>query len=599
MPAIDWAALLPEPSWSGLSEYPAIGAVADATPGGPRGKAYYQLGEALRLRQEYDAAAWSYLAAHREFPPAAAYVNLGLVLQLGGRLNSAREAYKLALHHRPQHGEETVAAATNLAQLTNASATRAGLLAQAVRAAPHRADLHHDLGTALLAGGRAIEAEPALHRAVGLAPSDPHNYFRLGSALQSEYRLREAAGPFIAALTLHPLHSVRTFRNDEKLAEEELDAAAARSIDRWAARAAEARADDGGSGGSTRSGGSVPEGGARETGEIEGGSGHERAPGGGAGAPGGGACAEAEAVDATSLEALLRRHADTDTPTPVLLRGAREACGTDFAAWARVAEGAGGDGDGAGAGAGEGADASSVVPLAQVSESGHTNRIGPLPEGLAPAVRAWLLREGVAHALHRPPMQYARLVDVLALFRRRACHRCYLKQLRLDMHAPSLLARLRPPRLAGRTLGDAFLWLGGETTTGLHTDARPNLLLMLAGAKTVWLFPPAHAASLRPARMLDLVTNATDADGGPQLPSSIDAISVNDNHFLDGHDDAWERLRRRDGACAHHVRAGDAVFIPPGWVHAVQSTRPADGSVVAAVNFFYDARPAQASEPTP
>ena len=68
-------------------------------------------------------------------------------------------------------------------------------------------------------------------------------------------------------------------------------------------------------------------------------------------------------------------------------------------------------------------------------------------------------------------------------------------------------ARLRPPRLAGRTLGDAFLWLGGETTTGLHTDARPNLLLMLAGAKTVWLFPPAHAASLRPARMLDLVTN--------------------------------------------------------------------------------------------
>ena len=72
MMSVDWDALLPEPSWSALSKYPALGAVADAAPGGARGKAYYQLGEALRLGQEYDAAAWSYLAAHREFPPAAA-----------------------------------------------------------------------------------------------------------------------------------------------------------------------------------------------------------------------------------------------------------------------------------------------------------------------------------------------------------------------------------------------------------------------------------------------------------------------------------------------------------------------------------------------
>ena len=620
-PSVDWAALLPEPSWSALSKYPAIGAVADAAPGGARGKAYYQLGEALRLGQEYDAAAWSYLAAHREFPPAAAYVNLGLVLQQGGRLNTAREAYKLALHHRPQHGEETVVAATNLARLTNASATRTGLLAQAVMAAPHRAGLHHDLGSALLAGGRAKEAEPALRRAVSLAPSDPHNWFRLGSALQTEYRLREAAGSFAAALALHPLHSVRTFRNDEHLTAEELDAAAARSVGRWAARATEARAEGGGERGGERSGGgnasdedpgesAEGEGEGMGGGGGEGGGSGEQAPRDDEGAPDGATtCATAQVVDASSssLEALLRRHADAETPTPVLLRGAREACATGFAEWARVAEGAGGAGEDAGEDAGEageagedaGEDASSVVPLAQVSEGGHTNRIGPLPGGLAPAVGAWLAREGVAHALHRPPMQHARLGDVLTLLRRRggaeadagACRRCYVKQLRLDMHAPSLLRRLRPPRLPRRSLGDAFLWLGGDTVTGLHTDARPNLLVMLAGTKTVWLFPPAHAARLRPARMLDLVANATAADGAAQLPSSVAAISLSENHFLDGHDAAWERLRGSDGggACAHHVRAGDAVFIPPGWVHAVQSTRPADGSAVAAVNFFYDA----------
>ena len=75
------------------------------------------MGEALRS-YEPDAAAWCILAAHREVPQAAAYVSLGSVLQQGGRLGAARDAYRLALQHRPAHGHETALAARSLALLT-------------------------------------------------------------------------------------------------------------------------------------------------------------------------------------------------------------------------------------------------------------------------------------------------------------------------------------------------------------------------------------------------------------------------------------------------------------------------------------------------
>ena len=225
-----------------------------------------------------------------------------------------------------------------------------------------------------------------------------------------------------------------------------------------------------------------------------------------AGAPGGGACAEASCRRDVP-QALLRRHADTDTPTPVLLRGARgvryRLCGVGARRRGRAAT----------ATATARARARARTPLRWCSPgigSSHTSRIGPLPEGLAPAVRAWLLREGVAHALPAADA-YARLVGVLALFRRRACHRCYLKQLRLDMHAPSLLARLRPRR---GTLGDASC---GWAATTDYTPTRTQPAVDARRSQDRLALPP-RTRSLRPARMLDLVTNATDASQAqPQL----------------------------------------------------------------------------------
>ena len=89
----DWSTFVPEPQWKSLrapaEQISALGLGPDYV----RARAYFQLAEALFRRtsaSERDAAAWSYVAAHRLRPLAAAYVNLGVVLHQSGRYDAAR-----------------------------------------------------------------------------------------------------------------------------------------------------------------------------------------------------------------------------------------------------------------------------------------------------------------------------------------------------------------------------------------------------------------------------------------------------------------------------------------------------------------------------
>jgi len=109
---IDWPALLSEPQWHS-SKFSAFTlqsrAVTLAPAGHARAAAYFALGEALRLApvaansvEVLEAAAYSYISAHVHRPDAAAYVNLGVVLQQAGRRRDAEAALRLAIHHRPE-----------------------------------------------------------------------------------------------------------------------------------------------------------------------------------------------------------------------------------------------------------------------------------------------------------------------------------------------------------------------------------------------------------------------------------------------------------------------------------------------------------------
>ena len=241
-PTYDWPQLSAE--LQPLLQQHAVPGLAAASTAGARGKAYYLLGDRLLAAKDFDAAACAYLVAHQEAPFVSAYVNLGVALQQGGRLDAAHAALSLAIAHRPSHSAE---AYRNLALLPPRPglASRATLLTHAVAAAPQSAELRLSLGTELrhedlpaavteleavlalepsaaaantlgeayLASSRVEEAVLLLRRAAAAAPHNAGLCFWVGTGLQAAYRTREAGAAFAASLRLDPLLSVRTARN--------------------------------------------------------------------------------------------------------------------------------------------------------------------------------------------------------------------------------------------------------------------------------------------------------------------------------------------------------------------------------------------------
>lgn len=247
-----WPGLIPEPIWDG-GEFTAFAielqAVRNSVAGPARGRSYYQLGEALRIRATnknqslLDASAYSFIEAHVHQPLAAAYINLGVVLQRASRYDHAAAALRLALHHRPDHGAETAAAYRNLGMLMrrvgNISAAEP-LLHVASKLNPLSSDLLHTHGEVLLRLSRAAEAVGALDAASRLAPAVALHRFGMGTALLRTHRLAEAASAFEAAKRLDPAQAVVTARNDAREAAEDMQMRADAEARRWAMRTARA-----------------------------------------------------------------------------------------------------------------------------------------------------------------------------------------------------------------------------------------------------------------------------------------------------------------------------------------------------------------------
>jgi hypothetical protein len=290
-----------------------------------------------------------------------------------------------------------------------------------------------------------------------------------------------------------------------------------------------------------------------------------------------------------------------------------------------------------------------LVPISLLHPpNASTNLILPMErlEGnMLPAVRAHLRQLEVDHALQRPLTVWMRLATLRALISNGAClSKCYAKSARIDLFLPKLLRLLKPPRLktvGGQTLplAEANLWLGANADdstpvlTDLHKDARPNVLAVLRGRKEVLLLPPSDEANLRPATLLDVsskpatgtdqlgreeeaeVDEVLRASAEPQLPERIEDVQLDRQHYLaDARTVRTEQLRPVQLAsvrssladasdaprtvCSFTVEAPDAIYIPPGYAHAVESYSSASGGTEAsrdgfeamamAVNFFYD-----------
>ncbi len=106
-------------------------------------------------------------------------------------------------------------------------------------------------------------------------------------------------------------------------------------------------------------------------------------------------------------------------------------------------------------------------------------------------------------------------------------------------------------------------------TSNLHYDMSDNLLCVVHGSKTVWLFPPACTAHLQPRPPCDLSPNHSAAlptsDGGE---TSNHGIGSSRDGGLDGLDRDSPTSPRACGGRVVVLHAGDALHIPegePGW----------------------------------
>jgi tetratricopeptide (TPR) repeat protein len=130
------------------------------------------LGAALHEAGRMDEAVARYekaIAIQPDYLPA--YNNLGVTLRTQGRLEDAIHAYQRGL------------------------------------AVGDYADLHFNLANALIASGRANEAESHLKRALATSPASAGTHNNLGMALAEQGRVDEAAAEFRAAIAADPTSS--------------------------------------------------------------------------------------------------------------------------------------------------------------------------------------------------------------------------------------------------------------------------------------------------------------------------------------------------------------------------------------------------------
>lgn len=128
-----------------------------------------------------------------------------------------------------------------------------------------------------------------------------------------------------------------------------------------------------------------------------------------------------------------------------------------------------------------------------------------------------------------------------------------------------------PPFLCAADIDQANLWANiAPACTSLHYDAYHNILRVLQGSKIVRLLSPAMTARLNP--------HCAFAEAPNHSTASWNSL---DEYFTQATTD--------DGCCEVMLVAGDALFIPEGWWHTVQSTER-----TMAVNFWFEHRPLHA-----
>ncbi|KAI4593046.1 hypothetical protein KJ359_010132 [Pestalotiopsis sp. 9143b] len=142
-----------------------------------------------------------------------------------------------------------------------------------------------------------------------------------------------------------------------------------------------------------------------------------------------------------------------------------------------------------------------------------------------------------------------------------------------DLPAPSIV------RQAGKgDIYDSSIWLGLEPTyTPLHKDPNPNLFVQLLSAKTVRLLTPSSGQQLYARVQHQLGSQGNSRFRGAEMMQGPERSALYDAIW--GSDQPGNILEAQ-------LEPGDALFIPKGWWHSVQSKFD-DGRLNASVNWWF------------
>ncbi|KAK9055751.1 hypothetical protein SSX86_026836 [Deinandra increscens subsp. villosa] len=123
-----------------------------------------------------------------------------------------------------------------------------------------------------------------------------------------------------------------------------------------------------------------------------------------------------------------------------------------------------------------------------------------------------------------------------------------------------------PLLLLTKTLASINLWMNSaQTRSSTHYDPHHNLLCVVSGSKQVDLWPPSSSPFLYPMHLYGEASNHS-------------AVPI-DRPDLSVHPRAEDSKKYSQRVI---LRAGDALFIPEGWFHQVDSE-----SLTVAVNFWW------------
>ncbi len=145
------------------------------------------------------------------------------------------------------------------------------------------------------------------------------------------------------------------------------------------------------------------------------------------------------------------------------------------------------------------------------------------------------------------------------------------KELQHDLPTPRIV------REAGKgDVYDANIWMGiPPTYTPLHKDPNPNLFVQLASSKRVRLFEPAAGSA---------IFRGVQQRIGQHGSASFRGDEMMEGPERDALDEAvWGDVVSGEGYEAL-VSCGDALFIPKGWWHSVQSV---GSDISGSVNWWF------------